>query len=104
MMGIDWNLRVLLQLAADPQPVQAGQHDVQEDQVRRLGLHGRQGILARRHAGNLIPLLQQVVADQFPDVLLVLHDEYGLLNHAQSPSLATLRPKGMQTQIVLLPR
>ena len=76
MMGIDLKLWVLFQLAADPQPVQAGQHDVQEDQVRRFGLHGRQGVFPRRHAGDLISLFQQVVANQFPDVLLVFHHEH----------------------------
>ena len=47
-----------------------------------LRLGGRQGLLARRHAGHLVSFLQQMVADQLADVLLILDDEHGFFDHA----------------------
>ena len=85
----DWDRlghRVGLQLAADAQPVEAGQHEVEDDQVRRLCVDGRQGVFARGHARHLIALLQQVVADQFPDVLFILYDQNRLLKHGNLQS------------------
>ena len=76
--------RIVPQSLADGQAVDAGKHQVQEDQIGRSRLGGRQGLLARRHARHLVAFLQQMVADQFPDVLLILDDEHGFLDHSAS--------------------
>ena len=51
----------------------------------RLRFDGRQRILPRRDAGDLIALLQKVVADQFADVLFVFDHKHGLPNHISVP-------------------
>ena len=76
--------RIVPQSLADGQSVDAGQHQVQEDQIGRSRLGGGQGLLARRHARHLVAFLQQMVADQLPDVLLILDDEHGFFDHSTS--------------------
>ena len=69
------------QTLADGQPVEIGQHEVQEDQVGRLRGGGGQGLFARTHARHLVAFLQQVIADQLADVFLILDHQHGFFQH-----------------------
>ena len=75
----------LLQQPADLQAVHAGQHQVEDDQVRLAALRHLEGGLAvlgglHRHAG-----LPQVVGDDLDDVGLVLHHEDPFAHSARPP-------------------
>ena len=76
--------RLAPQTLADGQPVEVGQHEVQEDQVGRLRGGGGQRLFARAHARHLVAFLQQVVADQFADVLLILDHQHGFFQHVST--------------------
>ena len=74
--------RIVLEVPADRQTVHAGQHQIQQDQIRLVGDGVLQcGLSVLAADGNQKSLPQQIVADQFLDGLLVLHDHDSFSAH-----------------------
>ena len=70
-------------LRADPETVDFRQHDVQQDQVKRLGAEQVQGRRAvSGHSGRIARVLQ-IGAQQLLQLRLILHDQNSF--HQQSP-------------------
>ena len=80
-MGMARVFGVRLEPAADLEAVHPRQHEVEHDEVRRLGARRRQGVLAAGHHGHVVALLVQVVLDELEDVPLVVDDEHVLSCH-----------------------
>ena len=63
------------QAAADLQPVHAGHHQVQDDQVRHGCRRKAQGLLAVRRRADLVALRAQAAQHSAADLRLVVHDK-----------------------------
>ena len=70
-------------LRADPEAVDFRQHDIQQDQVKRLGAEQVQGRRAVSGHSSRIARVLQIGAQQLLQLRLVLHDQYSF--HQQSP-------------------
>ena len=67
--------------STDLEPVDAGQHEVEDDEVGAAGPRRRQGCLARGHASCRETFLLEVVLDQRADIGLVVDHENVLVGH-----------------------
>ena len=76
MTGMRRVARIFLQLAADLDTVQAGQHQIQQDQARQLLACAAQPLQPVPAASSGKTLAREVVDNQLEDVRLVLNDQY----------------------------
>jgi hypothetical protein len=85
-------------LPADVQPVDAGQHEVEDDQVRGLG--GQYGQRSRPVGGHLdaIALPLQIVLDDLADGRLVVDNQHPLPGHASSFPASTVAHRSWRRQ------
>jgi hypothetical protein len=74
-------LGVGLELAADLEPVDARQHEIEQHEIRQLEAGRAQGVFTRLDAHHAVAFLGQVVSDQLEDLALVVYDEDGFLGH-----------------------
>ena len=74
-------LGVVLEDAAHFEPIEPGEHEVEDDDPGRLGARLPQGVFTGLHAGDGEAVLAQVVLDQLEDVSLVVNDEHTLFGH-----------------------
>ena len=58
-----------------------GQHEVQQDEIRPAGPDGLQGFFSGGRPENLVPLFFQIILEQFPDILFILHHQNGFFGH-----------------------
>ena len=75
---------LLPERAADFHAIDVRQHDVENDQVRRLLLNKFQRLASGRRALNFEACMTQVVADQPNDIGIVIHDQDAF--HAGCPA------------------
>jgi hypothetical protein len=77
-------------LPADVQAVDAGQHEVEDDQIRGLG--GQRGQRPRTVVGHVdaIALPLQIVLDDLADRRLVVDDQHPFPRHASSFPASTV--------------
>jgi hypothetical protein len=68
-------LGLALEPPADLQAVHRRQHEVENDQIRRLTTGGLERLLAAAHAVDAVALLREVVAHELEQILLVVDDE-----------------------------
>src|SRR6185312_1246110 len=95
----DRHLAARAQLAADFDPVAAGQHQVEDDQVEAAFVEALQGFGAVQRRGDVIALLAQRVAEQRLYRLLVIDEKNagGPIRHIRR----VIRP-GTRTYLVSL--
>ena len=74
-IGTSWFGPVAADRAADRDAVDAGQHQVEDDQVERLGAGARERLLAVADRLDLEALEAEVQHDQLADVRFVFDDE-----------------------------
>ena len=70
-----------LSAAAHVEAADARQHQVEQNQVRRIRRSRTKPVLPRGRAHHREPFLLEVEPDQFPDVLFVLDREYARSRH-----------------------
>ena len=58
-----------------------GKHEVQQDKIGPAVADGPQGFFSRGRPENLVPLFFQVILEQFPDILFILHHQNGFFGH-----------------------
>ena len=73
--------RVLFEPSGHLQAIDARQHQVEDDKVHRVGFRRFQGGFARFRTDHRISFADQVVADQFEDILFVIHHQDFLFTH-----------------------
>ena len=81
MTGISRGGRLVLEAPADLEPVDAGQHHVEQDEVGQLATDEIQSFFAVGLAGELVAFFFQVVADDLEDVGLVFDRDDLLFRH-----------------------
>ena len=72
----DRHLAARAQLAADLDPVELGQHQVEDDEVEARLVEALERFAAVVGAGHVVAVLAQRIAEQRLDRLLVVHKEY----------------------------
>ncbi len=77
-------LGVGLEPAADLEPVDAGQHEVEHDEVRQPRARRGQRVFPAGDHRHAVAFLVQVVLDELEDVALVVDDEHVLFGHRRS--------------------
>ena len=78
----DRNVGALADPAADLDPVDVGEHQVEDDQGRRRGLELRQRLVPVRRGPHQIPGVLEVERDEGRDRALVLDDQDALVGAA----------------------
>jgi hypothetical protein len=63
------------------EPVHPRQHQIEQDEVRHVALGLLQGLLARRHGGDVESPPDEVVSHQFDDIFLVIDNQHVLTRH-----------------------
>jgi hypothetical protein len=61
--------------AAELDAVDAREHEVQQDQIGPAVSDGPQAFFSRGRPENLVPFFFQVILEQFPDILFILHHQ-----------------------------
>jgi hypothetical protein len=79
-----------LERPAHVEAADARQHQIEQDQVRRIHRRRTERVLPRGRALHHKAFLLEVEPDQFPDVLFVLDREYAGTRHGGSPYLWTV--------------
>ena len=68
--------RIALEHPADLQTIHAGQHEVEDENVRQLRASGTEGVLSGSHREDFVAFFGQVVLDELEDVLFVVYDQH----------------------------
>lgn len=70
-----WGLAPLARLLQKGEPVHAGKHDIQHDEIKEEGRHQAEGLLGPLHPVYRVPFGLEGLLDQFPHAGVVLYEE-----------------------------
>ncbi len=70
-----------LEHPADLEPVEAGQHQVEDDEIGPVGAGGLDGLLAGADRYDIVAVLREIVPDKLEDILFIIDDQYLLSRH-----------------------